>query len=63
MTGTESSFRKGSDAIHKEDGSINTGFIPGWHDLSKSDKDIVTSERKRLGIKFKPKGGTNKSWR
>ena len=61
-TGTESFVRKGSDAIHKEDGSINTGFIPGWYDLSKSDKDIVTSERKRLGIKFKPKGGKNKSW-
>ncbi len=49
------SGQKGSDAIYNSDGSINTGHIPTWRSLSRADKDIVTHERKRLGIK----GGKN----
>ena len=51
---------RGSDAIYDEDGNIKTGYIPGWQNLKKSDKDIVISERKRLGIQ--PGKWRNKTW-
>ena len=49
------STKQGSVAIYNANSSINTGHIPNWQGLSKSDKDIVQAERKRLGIKFNPK--------
>ena len=52
--------KKGSPAIYNSDGTIKTGMISGWHDLSRSDKNIVISERKRLGIR--PGIGKNKTW-
>lgn len=51
--------QQGSTAVYNADGSINTGHIPNWQGLSKSDKDIVQAERKRLGIKFNPKSKGN----
>ena len=49
--------------IRNADGSIKTGFIPGWKDLSNDDKKTVYEERKRLGVKYNHsgKGGPNKS--
>lgn len=47
---------EGSSAIYNADGSINTGFIPNWRGLPQSDRDIVQSERKRLGLKSTGKG-------
>ena len=49
--GGSDSKKKGSPAIYKEDGSINTGHIDSWHNLSRFDKNIVISERKRLKMK------------
>lgn len=46
--------------IYKEDGKINTGFIPNWRSLSTADRELVHEERKRLGISSKGKGGRNK---
>lgn len=57
-TGSENSNKKGSPIIYNEDGSIKTGFITGWRNLSKADKKIVLDEKKRLGIK-----PGNKSWK
>ena len=45
------SKKKGSTVIYKDDGSINTGHIDSWHNLSRFDKNIVISERKRLKMK------------
>ena len=56
--GSENKGRKGSAILYYEDGSVKTGFIPGWHKLSRSDKDIVITERKRQGIK-----PGNKTWK
>ena len=39
-----------STGIHKPDGSIITGHIPDWRNLSQADRDIVFAERKRLGL-------------
>ena len=36
--------------IHKPDGSINTGHIPDWRNLTQADRDLVFAERKRLGL-------------
>ena len=38
----------GSKAIYRADGSINTGHIDGWFDLSESNRQIVTNGRSRL---------------
>ena len=56
--GSENKGRKGSAILYYEDGSVKTGFIPGWHKPSRSDKDIVITERKRQGIK-----PGNKTWK
>ena len=56
--GSENKGRKGSAILYNEDGSVKTGFIPGWHKISRSDKDIVITERKRQGIK-----PGNKTWK
>ena len=47
--------------MYNEDESINTGYIPGWQDLERSDKEIVISKRKNLGIK--PRQQKNKTWK
>ena len=47
-------------AIHKEDGSIITGHIPNWRNLSQADRNKVFAERERLGIS-KRKNGTDRS--
>ena len=50
-TSVSSMSSGGSDAaIYNPDGSINTGYIPTWRSLSKEQRDIVTAERKKLGI-------------
>ena len=46
-----------SDSIHNEDGSINTGHISNWKSLLFKDQKIFIDESKRLGIKYKSKGG------
>ena len=43
------SGRRGSDDIYNDDGSIITGHIPTWRQLSHDDRAIVMEERKRLG--------------
>mgnify|MGYP003321239955 CR=1 FL=1 len=53
------STKQGSAVIYNADGSINTGHIPNWQGLSKSDKRIVQAERKRLGVKFNAKSKGN----
>ena len=50
----------GSDAIYDDEGNVKTGYISGWQNLKKSDKDIVVAARKRLGIQ--PGKWRNKSW-
>ena len=39
-----------SAGIHKPDGSINTGHISNWRNLSQTDRELVFAERKRLGL-------------
>ena len=46
-----------SSGIHKPDGSINTGHIPNWRNLSQADRDMVFAERKRLGLSKGKTGG------
>ena len=43
-------------AIHNADGSIKTGEVPGWAQLTYDDKKKVFAERKRLGIRYKGQG-------
>jgi len=43
-------------AIHNADGSIKTGEVPGWAQLTYDDKKKVFAERKRLGIRYKSQG-------
>ena len=50
--------RRGSDDIYNSDGTINTGHIPTWRQLSQEDREIVTEERSRLRNKS---GKSNKS--
>ena len=40
----------GTKGIYKADGSINTGHIINWHQLSDEDKKTVTDERSRQGF-------------
>ncbi len=42
-----------SSDITNEDGSIKTGHIPNWRNLSESDRQKVRDERERLGIQRK----------
>ena len=50
-----------SSSIRNADGSIKTGYIDGWKDLSKELKKAVYEERKRLGVWYNKsgKGGPN----
>ena len=53
-----------NDGIYNADGSIKTGHISNWSQLSLDDKKKVFEERKRLGTKYVPSGsggGKNKS--
>ena len=50
--------KKGDLSIYNVDGTINaTGNIKNWNELSLRDKKLVMNEQKRLGVKFKGKGG------
>jgi hypothetical protein len=57
VSGIGTNEKKGSPDIYNEDGSINTGHIPNWRNLSKQDRDIVMNERKRRGTKGGKKNG------
>ena len=46
----------GTSPIHSDDGSIITGFIPDWRNLTRQQKETVMNERKKLGVKL-GKGG------
>ena len=50
--------RGGDDgpSIRNADGSIKTGYIAGWKDLSKEDKKTVYDERKQLDIQYNNSG-------
>jgi len=49
-----------SSAIHKPDGTIITGHISTWRNLSKQERAIVFEERERLGLsKIKKGSGKN----
>ena len=49
-------LKNSPSAIHNTDGSIKTGEIPGWAELTYNDKKKVFAERKRLGIRYKSQG-------
>ena len=51
-----------SSAIYNADGSINTGHIPTWRNLSQADRNTVIAERERFGL-GKGKSGKEKSVR
>ena len=46
--------------IYNDNGSIITGHIPNWRNLSQADRNKVFAERERLGIS-KRKNGSDKS--
>ena len=48
-----------SSGIYNKDGSIKTGHISGWKSLPFKDRKAVIDERKRLGIRFQKKVGSN----
>ena len=48
-----------SNGIYNKDGSIKTGHISGWKSLPFKDRKAVIEERKRLGIRFQKKMGSN----
>ena len=45
VTRTGGDTNGGSSEIYRDDGTINTGYIPSWKTLSQDDKNIV-NERK-----------------
>ena len=47
----------GQSSIHNEDGSINSGHISDWKLLTFQERKEVIAERKRLGVKYRKKGG------
>ena len=47
----------GQSSIHNADGSINTGHISDWKSLTFQERKEVIAERKRLGVKYRKKGG------
>ena len=50
----------GDSSIYNSDGSIITGHIPNWRNLSPADRQKVFAERKRNGV-MKNKGGDDKA--
>ena len=46
--------------IYNSDGSIKTGEIDGWANIPYSDKQKVWNERRKLGIRFRPKNKNKK---
>ena len=46
--------------IYNSDGSIKTGEIEGWVNISHGDRQKVWAERRRLGIKYTPKSKNRK---
>ena len=38
-----------SDGIYKSDGTIKTGHIPNWRNLSSAERELVKQERKKKG--------------
>ena len=60
VTRTGGDTNGGSSEIYRDDGTINTGYIPSWKTLSQDDKNIVMNERKRLS-KRGGKGGKSGS--
>ena len=51
-----------SSEIYNADGSIITGHIPTWRNLSQAERNVVIAERERLGL-GKDKSGKGKSSR
>ena len=49
------------DGAYKADGTINTGYISNWRQLSNEDKKKVLSERKKQGVKLVD-GKVIKTW-
>ena len=48
-------------SVYNSDGSIITGYINNWRELSREDKQVVLDERARLGIKKKSNNKNGKS--
>lgn len=59
-SGAGSDAKKASPSIVNADGTIITGHIPTWRNLSQDDRNIVMAERERLGL-GKGKSGKSKS--
>ena len=55
ISATNTRGSNGTSSIYDADGTIRTGYIENWDQLSNADKKIVFNERKRLGIKFNRK--------
>ena len=59
ITTTTNTAAKGDPSIYNPDGSVITGHIPNWRSLSPADRQIVHTERRRLGVN-KNKGSDGK---
>jgi len=59
-TNTTTTTASGDSSIYNSDGSIITGHIPNWRNLSPADRQIVFAERKRTDV-IKKKGGDDKA--
>ena len=51
---------KSDPSIYNPDGTIITGHIPNWRNLTKADRQIVHAERKRLGVSKNKNSDDNK---
>ena len=61
ISATDTRGSKGTSSIYAADGTIRTGHIENWKQLSNADKKIVYNERKRLGVKFQRKDDSSLS--
>ena len=59
-TSTTSNSSDKPSGIYNADGSIITGHIASWRNLSQADRNLVYAERERLGIGKGNKGGKGK---
>lgn len=57
---TSNTQQSGNPAIYNADGTVITGHIPDWRNLSKADRQIVFAERKRIGVGKNKNGDDSK---
>jgi len=49
VSGVARQGRENSYGIYNDDGTIKTGHIPNWRNLSSTERDLVNQERKKEG--------------